>query len=107
MIRVVYHRGYYKLNIDGHAQSGDAGHDLVCAAASILAYTLAANVLELEAMGHVRDMSIDLDPGQAEIKCCPRTRFKAPIQMIYDSICAGFALLAQQYQDNISYEILG
>ena len=43
MIDVTYDRKRLILKVKGHAHSGEAGHDLVCAAASILVYTLAAN----------------------------------------------------------------
>ena len=44
MILVTYYRSYNRLTVEGHAHSGEPGKDLVCASASILAYTLAANV---------------------------------------------------------------
>lgn len=47
MIDVIYDRKRLIVKVKGHAQSGEAGHDLVCAAASILVYTLSANVTEL------------------------------------------------------------
>ena len=42
MIKVVYHRDHNKVEVTGHAHSGEAGHDLVCASASILVYTIAS-----------------------------------------------------------------
>ena len=35
MITVVYHRDRNRVSVEGHAQSGEVGHDLVCASASI------------------------------------------------------------------------
>lgn len=93
--------------MQGHALSGEAGHDLVCASASILAYTLAGNVATLEEHGFLEQMSIKLEPGDTEIKCLPASHYRSTVRMILSSICAGFSLLAHDYPDNISYEITG
>ena len=70
MIRVIYYRSYNRLTIEGHAHSGEPGQDLVCAACSALAYTIAANVGRLESQGQVQDVIVQLEPGNAEISCC-------------------------------------
>lgn len=105
MIQVIYYRNYNKITVEGHAKSGEPGHDLVCAAVSILAYTLAANVLNMRDNGQVRDTFTAMNEGKAEISCNPRHNLRSTVTLIYDSICAGFELLAHQYPDNISYEI--
>lgn len=107
MIKVVYHRKYHRVTVKGHAYSGEAGKDLICSACSILTYTLASNVSNMEQYGQVRNMTTDLKPGDAEISCKPHSRFDAVITMIFDSICAGFELLANDYPENITYEIRG
>ena len=107
MIKVVYHRNYHKLTIEGHAQSGEPGHDLVCASASILAYTLAASVANMSASKQVRDAKISLKEGAGEIYCKAVKRFEAPVTLIFDTLCAGYELLARNYPDNISYDVLG
>lgn len=106
MIKVTYYRKRYnKVTIEGHAKSGEAGHDLVCASASILAYTLAANVQAMKAAGHVKNMDIKLEPGDTEIRCAPKAHFQSAVKLIFDAICAGYELLSKQYPANISYEI--
>lgn len=106
MIKVVYYRNFNRVVIEGHAKSGEAGHDLVCAATSALAYTLATNVAHMKKGGCLRIApQIKLESGDAEIRCAPRRRFKATATLIFDTICVGFEMLAQQYPQNISYEI--
>ena len=106
MIHVVYHRKFYRLIMDGHAQSAEHGRDIVCAAASILAYTLANNVASMAASGQIR-MSpvVRLEEGSAEVCVTPRSGFRAVVTLIFDTICAGFALLARDYPEYITYEI--
>ena len=107
MIHVVYHRKYHKLTIEGHAQAGEYGHDLICSAASILAYTLANAVANMAANGQVREHRIELNEGMGEISCRTAHKYDAPVTLIFDTLCAGFELLASKYPDNIYYELRG
>ena len=107
MIKVTYHRNYHRVTVDGHANSGEAGHDLVCAGASALTYTLAANVTNLASNGHVRIESMELSPGKAEICCKPRSGARATVGLVYQAVCVGFEILARDYPQYICYEILG
>lgn len=107
MIRVTYYRQYNRLTVEGHAYSNEPGRDLVCASASILAYTLAANVMNLADNSHVRIESMELSSGRAEISCKPRSGVGAMVRKIFESVCVGFELLAKDYPDYIRYEIHG
>ena len=105
MIQVVYYRKYNRLTVKGHANAGEPGHDLVCAACSTLAYTLAANVGNMEANGHVRNVIVKLEPGDAEICCDARSGSRMIVARIFEAICVGFEMLATDKPKYISYEI--
>ena len=108
MIKVTYCRHHNSVTVEGHAQSGEKGHDLVCASASILVYTLASfieNMKEAKQLGDY-DYFLVLEEGNAWIECDPRRKFKPAITLVFDSICAGFELLAKDYPDNVSYEMI-
>ena len=105
MIQVVYYRKYNRLTVKGHANAGEPGHDLVCAACSALAYTLAANVGNMEANGHVRNVTMKLEPGDAEICCDVRSGSRSIVARIFEAICVGFEMLATNNPQYISYEI--
>lgn len=105
MIEVTYYRQYNRVTVKGHAGSGPVGHDLVCAAASALALTLAGNVSYMEAQEAVRNVIVDLREGDTEIQCTPYRRYKDSVEQIYRAICVGFELLATKYPDNISYDV--
>lgn len=107
MIHVVYHRIYNKVTIEGHALSGEPGHDLVCASASILAYTLANTVENMSKAYQCKDKQIILDTGNALITCRPVSRYVNIATLLFDTLCAGFELLALNYPENISYEVRG
>lgn len=107
MIEATYHRQYHRLTLTGHAGSGEYGHDLVCAAVSALAYTLGVAVINAETAGQLREKTVKLESGDVEIACKPINRWKSVTTVIFDSVCAGFDLLAQQYPENMHYEVLG
>lgn len=107
MTKVVYHRDRTRVDITGHAQSGEAGRDLVCASASILAYTLASFVENMKQARQAYNPTVDLREGDAVIACEPPSRYKGAVTLVFDSICGGFELLAKDYPDNISYEVIG
>lgn len=105
MITVTYYREDNRVIVEGHAHSGEAGHDLVCASASILAYTLAAFVKNMEASGQTKSPTVILGEGKAFIHCKAPKAYKSLVTLAFDTVCGGFDLLAHDYPDNISYEI--
>lgn len=106
MIKVVYDRQATKLTVQGHAHSGEQGHDLVCASASILAYTLASFAKNTYKAKQIKKLVIKLDPGNAEVSFKAKARYKVAINLVCDAICGGFELLARNYPQNVSYEII-
>lgn len=106
MIRIVYRRDGHSVRIRGHAGSGEAGHDLVCAAVSILAYTLASFVLNVEKDG-AADSTALLRSGEAEIACTPTKEKRGEVTRGMDALCEGFAILAEEFPANVTYERMG
>ena len=107
MIEAIYYRKYNRLTIDGHANSGEPGHDLVCAGVSVLAYTLAANVGNLEANDMIRNPIVQMENGHAEISCEAKRKAGAFVSRIFEAVCVGFEMLDHDYPQYISYEIHG
>jgi uncharacterized protein YsxB (DUF464 family) len=106
MITVIYNRDINSVIVEGHARSGVAGHDLICASATILAHTLAAFAKNTQKAKQSHKLVVKLEDGYAEISCKPKSNCKAAITLVFDSICAGFELLANSYPKYISYEII-
>ena len=103
MIEVVYYRDKNRLAISGHAFSGEAGHDLVCAGVSALAYTLAANVGNMEDQGQAKDVKIKLEKGSGTIRCRAIEGCEDMVRRIFEAVCVGFELLCANFPKNISY----
>lgn len=105
MIEILYHRGYHRITVKGHAGSDEVGKDLVCAAVSALALTLVANVQRIEENGCSYSTAITVDKGYTEIQLSPKAYFRLSVMQILDAICAGFELLAREYPEYVRYEV--
>lgn len=105
MIKIVYDRQATKLTVQGHAYCGEPGHDLVCASASILVYTLASFAKNTHKAKQVKKLVIKLNKGDAEVSFKAKRNYKMAIILACDAICGGFELLARNYPNNVSYEI--
>lgn len=105
MIKVVYDRKATKLTVEGHANSGEPGHDLVCASASILVYTFASFAKNTHKARQIKKLRIKLDAGDAEVSFKARPRYRVAVTLVCDAICGGFELLARNYPQYVSYEI--
>ena len=107
MIHAVYDRRHYTLTVDGHAGSAPEGEDLVCAAATMLVRTLAANVEQLEVEGYAWNTICKMGKGYAEISCNPLPGFETLTRGIYDAICLGFEVLKANAEDFVDYSVEG
>lgn len=98
MTKVQYDEENFSLTIDGHAGSAPKGEDLVCAAVSMLAFTLEAAVKD-----HMETLlpSVYHADGKIVIRCTPAPRHKKTCRTIFRTIFAGFELLGQQYPEYV------
>ena len=86
------------LSMEGHAGAGKWGSDIVCAAASVLAYTGAAVAQQLYREGKLQQRpQIKLEPGAARIIL----ENSEAARGVLDVICTGYGLLAVRYPKNV------
>ena len=90
MIRIT-RQGATCVTLKGHAGSAEYGKDLVCAAVSALALTLAANAEDLE------EAEILLEPGNSRISG------HTDAAGMFDCICKGFQLLAEKFPEHVYF----
>lgn len=107
MITVVYHRDRNRVEVKGHANSGEMGHDLICASATILVHTLATLAKNMEIAGHIKYPTVEISEGHALISCNVPRKYKSTVTFAIDAICGGYDFLAQNYPEYISYQIRG
>ena len=95
MIKVTFTEEGEKLSLrlEGHAGYAEHGNDIVCASASILAYTL-ASIVET----HGFDVNINLESGNTTIECrCTDHPMMDVIRDSFNFALAGYALLEHNY----------
>jgi uncharacterized protein YsxB (DUF464 family) len=82
------------LRLEGHAGYAEHGKDIVCASASILAYSLASMVDSFEGV----ESTIDLTGGDTTIRCeCDDEEILSKVADLYFFAKRGYALLAHNY----------
>lgn len=99
MIKIIRERlpsGGVRIEMTGHAEyeRNECGHDLVCAAASTLAYTLANAARECCARPE-----ICMEPGLTVIKGIPRIAQRTEYETAMKYIARGFDLLQMSYPE--------
>lgn len=97
------------LTVQGHAGQADMGHDLVCASASILAYTLAHVVIAMEHHGDLEgDPVIALDRGDTTISVkCKNNDIYAEAAHAFFVVQAGYSLLARNFPQFVELITVG
>lgn len=101
MIRIRLDVEDMQLEIAGHAGSAPEGQDIVCAAVSTLAYTLAYN---LQLMLHPDDYSAEFDNGSAVITAMPPETRAEQCRGIFMTVGNGLCMLAAQYGQYMQIE---
>lgn len=106
MINIEFNPKTFELNINGHAEHGKKGEDIVCSAISILFYTLAKSISNCREMLQ-EEMVFEFDDGNGKLSCKPKAEYEANISLIYWTILNGFQLVADNYKKNVSLVVLG
>lgn len=99
MVKVKYtvKNGKYEIDIKGHANY-NVGNDIVCAACSNLAYTLAAAILNTEGLQTNNTLGI----GDSSIVAIPKDSTEQLIvRTLYKAITLGYLQLAKKYPDHV------
>lgn len=100
MIKITFtQRGkILSLRLEGHAGYAEHGKDIVCASASILAYTVAQYITMASESGDlVAPPVIKLDKGDAYVSCEPTEETARETQGMFEYAMIGYQLLARNY----------
>ena len=96
--------GVYTLKTQGHAEYAEPGKDIVCAAVSILVFTLIESIDE-------RDLSersvIEQESGKVLVSVKPKQSTEVKIRAVFEVIKNGFLLLEKNYKKNIIFLCVG
>lgn len=100
MIKVTFTESPQKLSLrlEGHAGYAEVGKDIVCASASILAYTVARYVEYEDNQGTLKaPAEIKLESGDAVVSCEPKDEILKWLWDAYQFAKMGFLILANNY----------
>lgn len=97
---ITVQRNGLSIKITGHAESAEAGKDLICASASILFYTLVENIEEHSKIGDCKSQVKALE-GDAEVKVVALPSHQEEIANVFNTIMVGYEILSQDYPEYI------
>lgn len=96
------------MSIEGHSGQAEKGKDLICSAASILAYTVAKYVEYVEkAEGLLLKPRIEIEDGHMLIVAKPTEKYLAEVLNAFFVAEVGFHLLAENYPQHVDIEMFG
>ena len=100
--------GSITLKLSGHAGQAEHGQDIVCSAASILAYTVAqALQFQYEDDGLKKKPHLKLEPGDTVIVAKPKPeRYEEALHTFFVAQ-VGYSLLARTYPQYVSLSSFG
>lgn len=105
MIYVTYSPKKRLLKIKGHARYAQEGHDIVCAAASMVFYNLCAMLREYDKDKAFARLDITDKKGNAAVEVTPKTGYELWVDHDFYYALAGFELLANKYPDYIDLKV--
>jgi uncharacterized protein YsxB (DUF464 family) len=95
------------MTMKGHAKSAPHGEDLICASATMMAYTVAQAVQFMQEQGKLQKKpKISLKNGSATIIATPKEEDYAEALHTFWVAQCGIHLLAHNYPQNVTLEHL-
>lgn len=105
-VRFYINHGALCLKVEGHANAGPKGEDVVCAGASVLAATLADVVTIMDSHGEMEtEPKISMSNGYAFVKAKPKPENKGKLLMVYSVIATGMSAVARNYPEHLSLKL--
>lgn len=100
-------KGSIHMIVKGHAESAPKGEDLICASATMLAYTVAQAVQFMQGQGKlVKQPKILIESGEATVIATPTEDAYAELLHTYWVAQCGFHVLSHSYPQNVKLEHL-
>lgn len=108
MITVTYRPGKREIKIKGHAGAGDKGHDVICAAASMMFYNLCQMMLAAydNDKAFAAPVKMQDEPGNARLQVTPATGYETWIDHDFLYALTGFHLLAERHPEYVTLKVL-
>lgn len=104
MIEITYDFKNLDIEVKGHANSAPNGEDLICATVSGLTVTLACALKDAKRQGMVKDLTLDLNEGDAHIKAVPEKGHERDVMIMFSTILNGYDALSISFGDYVSFK---
>lgn len=103
LVKITEEGNALALSLEGHAGYDVSGKDIVCASASILAYTVAQLVCEMEACERLKESPlVRLSEGDALVEAkCKDQKALEEARRIMHFAKAGYSMLQNSYPEYI------
>lgn len=99
---------FISMSVVGHAGQAEVGRDIVCSAASILAYTVAQTLTQMNKQGWLKKKPhLTLKEGKSVITCVPKAEFYEECLMVFFVAEMGYTLLAKNYPQYVALKPFG
>ena len=99
---------YISLCVSGHAGQAEVGKDIVCSAASILMYTIAQTITQMNKQGWLKKKPrINLKDGKGTVTCVPKAEYYDECLMAFFVVEMGYVLLAKNYPQYVAINPFG
>lgn len=105
-VEIWYVNSFFRVKIKGHAGYGadkglPEGHDIVCAAVSILGQTLTQYFMDLEQEGKAIIHQKEVEPGQIYLSALVKNQEAEAARQAVKVIMRGFDLLADCHPEHV------
>ena len=97
MINIKFNPSEYELSISGHANQSKKGKDIVCAAVSILYFTLVESLNNFDEKAYEGKIEYSFSDGNGAVKVKPKKEYEQTITLVYYTVLNGLSLLAEEY----------
>ena len=99
---------YISMCVEGHAGQAEIGKDIVCSAASILAYTVGQTLVQMDKQGWLKKKPhINLKEGKGLITCVPKEKYFDECLMVFFVAEVGYSLLRNNYPQYVDVKTFG
>lgn len=106
MIYVTFNPKKRKLRVKGHASYAAEGHDVICAAASMVFYNLCEMLGKYDGeKAFAKPLEIVDKKGNAKLCVTPHTGYEPWIDHDFCYAISGFSLLSQKFPEYITLRV--
>lgn len=89
----------FRACISGHSGFAAAGADIVCAACSMLGYTLMEQLARMDKRRLLTAASVNVSEGRIDVCATAAEGALTAVQTLFQTIICGYSLIERQYPD--------